>query len=126
MLIKYKATLFERAHNASSFGLEEHSWCVSAIKSALDHLHSLELAHNDLSPLNVMFTDKGEPVLLDFDTCHAVGTKLEKGGNVGEWEGIPADVFKESSIECDEKALDYLSVWLKTKCEGMKKLVSSM
>ncbi|KAH8675033.1 hypothetical protein BGZ61DRAFT_591350 [Ilyonectria robusta] len=60
VLLKYKATLFERAHDASSFGLDERSQCISAIKSALDHLHSLGLAH--LSPLNVMFTDKGEPV----------------------------------------------------------------
>lgn len=49
-----------------------------------------------------MFMDEDVPVLLDFDTCYPIGTKLQKGGRVGEWEGIPIVVFDKSSIECDK------------------------
>ncbi|KAF5654615.1 serine threonine kinase [Fusarium sp. NRRL 25303] len=115
-LFKYKSTLFERAHDPSSFGLGQREQCIAAVKSVLEHLHSLMLAHNDLSPLNVMFTDKDEPVLLDFDTCHPIGTELKKGGQIGEWQGIPHAVYKESSTECDLKALEYLDMWLRSKC----------
>jgi serine/threonine protein kinase len=125
-LFKYKTTLFELAHDASSFDLGQRDQCITAVKSALEHLHRLGLAHNDLSPLNIMFTDKGEPVLLDFDTCHPIGTTLDKGGRVGEWEGIPSAVYEESSTKCDLKALEYLDVWLKNKYQEMKDIVSNV
>ncbi|CVL04874.1 uncharacterized protein FMAN_12917 [Fusarium mangiferae] len=123
-LFKYKRTLFERAHDPSSFDLGQREQCIAAVKSALEHLHSLGLAHNDLSPLNIMFTDKDEPVLLDFDTCHPIGTELKKGGQIGEWQGIPHAVYKKSSTECDMKALEYLDMWLKSKYEEMKESVT--
>ncbi|KAF5641856.1 kinase-like domain protein [Fusarium tjaetaba] len=123
-LLKYKTTLSERAHDIS-FGLGQREKCIAAIKSVLEHLHSLGLAHNDLSPSNIMFTDKGEPVLLDFDACHPVGTELDKGGHVGDWQGISRVVYKESSTECDLKALEYLDTWLKNKYEEMKESISN-
>ncbi|CAG7557894.1 unnamed protein product [Fusarium equiseti] len=125
-LFKYSMTLFERAYDASSFGLDLRDECMTAIKSAVKHLHSLGLAHNDLSPLNIMFGKDGKPVLLDFDTCHPVGTKLDKGGNVGEWEGIASAVYKESSVECDEKALEYLEAWLQDKYKEIKEVESNL
>jgi serine/threonine protein kinase len=124
-LLKYKSTLFERAHDISSFGLGQREQCIAAVKSALEHLHSLGLSHNDLSPFNVMFTDKGEPVLLDFDTCHPVGMVLDKGGKVGDWQGISRAVYKESSTECDLKALEYLDIWLNNKYEETNESVSN-
>ncbi|PNP73731.1 hypothetical protein FNYG_12921 [Fusarium nygamai] len=123
-LLKYKTTLFERAHDVSSFDLGQREQCISIIKSALEHLHSLGLAHNDLSPFNIMVMDKGEPVLLDLDVCHPVGTELDKGGQVGDWQGISRAVYKESSTECDLKALEHLDMWLKNKYEEMKESVS--
>ncbi|CAJ0549807.1 Ff.00g034200.m01.CDS01 [Fusarium sp. VM40] len=124
-LFKYKTTLFEMAHDVS-FELGQRDKCITAIKSALDHLHTLGLAHNDLSPLNIMFTDDGEPVLLDFDTCHPIGMNLEKGGKVGEWEGIASAVYNESSVKCDLKALEHLNLWLEKKYEEMNAVVSNI
>ncbi|KAF5620147.1 3-phosphoinositide-dependent kinase [Fusarium sp. NRRL 52700] len=123
-LLKYKTTISERAHDIS-FDLSQREQCIAAVESALEHLHSLGLAHNDMSPFNIMFTDKGEPVLLDFDTYHPIETGLNKRGKVGEWQGIPRAVYKESSTECDLKALDYLDMWLKNKYEEMKESVAN-
>ncbi|KAG5752309.1 hypothetical protein H9Q72_006812 [Fusarium xylarioides] len=78
-LIKYKTTLFEHAHDISSLDFGQRDKCIAALKSTLKHLHSLRLAHNDLSPLNVMFTDKGKPILLNFNAYHPIETKLDKG-----------------------------------------------
>ncbi|EWG50967.1 hypothetical protein FVEG_16721 [Fusarium verticillioides 7600] len=124
-LLKYKSTLFERAHDISSFDLDQCKQCIAALKSALEHLHSLGLAHNDLSAFNIMFTDNGEPVLLDFDTSHPAGTVLDKGGQVSGWQGIPRALYKESSTECDLEALEYLDMWLKNNFEAMNESVSN-
>ncbi|OQE43651.1 hypothetical protein PENCOP_c003G02733 [Penicillium coprophilum] len=37
-------------------------------KSAVENLHSLRLAHNDINPDNLMVKN-GSPVLIDFDSC---------------------------------------------------------
>ncbi|KAJ5467398.1 hypothetical protein N7475_005150 [Penicillium sp. IBT 31633x] len=39
---------------------------INALKSALSHLHAQGLAHNDLSPHNVLVSQDGMPVLIDF------------------------------------------------------------
>ncbi len=92
---------------------------MQGLKAGVNHLHALGLAHNDINPLNVMFSDSGEPVLLDFDTCQPLGTELSKGGGVGEWEGIAVKQFKVSSIECDEAALEFVGKWLEQKFEEL-------
>ncbi|KAJ5501026.1 hypothetical protein N7527_012147 [Penicillium freii] len=120
-LVKYDSTMFERSFDPLSFGEEQANRCMEALEAGVQHLHSLGLAHNDLSPLNVMFSDEGEPVLIDFDTCHPIGTTLTKGGCVGEWEdGIPVAVYENSSTECDKAALEHMRMWLKKKYDGMQ------
>ncbi|KAH6970931.1 hypothetical protein BKA56DRAFT_660926 [Ilyonectria sp. MPI-CAGE-AT-0026] len=99
VLLKYKATLFERAHDASSFGLDERSY--------------LGLAHNGLSPERHVH-GQGRACSAGFRYLLSCWDEVGERWNVGEWEDIPAAVFKESSIECDEKALEYLSVWLRS------------
>ncbi|KAJ5087419.1 hypothetical protein N7456_011035 [Penicillium angulare] len=121
-LVKYNGLgLFERAYDPESFGEEQRNHCIERLKVAVQHLHDLGLAHNDLSPENVMFTDDGEPVLLDFDSCHPIGTKLIKGGQVGEFEnGIPVAKYESSSADCDNAGIEYISAWLKRKYEERK------
>ncbi|CAG7959108.1 unnamed protein product [Penicillium olsonii] len=120
-LVKYEKTLFERAFRMASFGEEEEARCIEAVEAGLQHLHSLGLAHNDLSPLNVMFTDEGKAVLIDFDACHPIGTKLIKGGSVGEWEGgLPVAVYETSSTECDHAAVQHMKNWLKKRRDDTK------
>ncbi|CAG7924489.1 unnamed protein product [Penicillium olsonii] len=121
VLVKYEKTLFERAFRMASFGEEEEARCIEAVEAGLQHLHSLGMAHNDLSPLNVMFTDEGEAVLIDFDACHPIGTKLIKGGAEGEWEGgLPVAVYETSSTECDHVAVQHMKKWLKKRRDDTK------
>ncbi|KAF7293255.1 Protein kinase domain-containing protein [Mycena chlorophos] len=58
---------------------------LEPIGAALEHLHSLGYAHNDINPRNVMLSEAGEPVLVDFDSAVKLGDKLEKG-KTPEWE----------------------------------------
>ncbi|CAG8080613.1 unnamed protein product [Penicillium salamii] len=121
-LVKYNGVgLFERAYDPESFGEEQRNRCIEGLKAAVQHLHDLGLAHNDLTPLNVMFTEDGDPVLLDFDTCHPIGTKLIKGGQVGDFEnGVPVAKYESSSADCDNAGIEYISGWLQRKYDERK------
>lgn len=51
--------------------------CLEAVKSAIDHLHSLGLTHNDITPSNIMYNDKtGVWVVTDFDSCRHIGESI--------------------------------------------------
>ncbi|KAJ5933875.1 hypothetical protein N7454_006204 [Penicillium verhagenii] len=121
-LVKYNGlSLLERANDPESFGEEQRNRCIEGLKAAVQHLHDLGLAHNDIDPMNVMLTDGGAPILLDFATCHPIGTGLIKGGEVGRWEsGIPVSTYESSSADCDNAAIEYISAWLKRKYDEGK------
>jgi serine/threonine protein kinase/Flp pilus assembly protein TadD len=41
-------------------------WIGARLADGLDHAHGLGILHNDLKPANVLLTDEGQPMLLDF------------------------------------------------------------
>lgn len=49
------------------------------VVSAVKHLHSLGLAHNDIGPHNICLDSDGRPVIVDFDSCMPFGVPLLKG-----------------------------------------------
>ena len=51
----------------------------SDVTSAVKHLHSLGLAHNDICPENICIDADGNPALVDFDSCLPFGRRLRKG-----------------------------------------------
>jgi serine/threonine protein kinase len=81
---------------------------MEAIVSAIVHLHSLNLAHNDINPENIMLDDKCRPVLIDFGSCQKEGQRVLSGGTPG-W--VIKD-FVTSSKAHDFFALGKLHVWL--------------
>ncbi|KAJ5921351.1 hypothetical protein N7466_009677 [Penicillium verhagenii] len=121
-LVKYNGlSLFQRAHGPEFLGEEQRNRCIEGLKAAVQHLHDLGLAHNDINPSNVMFTDDGAPILLDFATCNPIGTKLIKGGQVGEFEnGIAVAKYELSSADCDNAAIEHISAWLKRMYDERK------
>ncbi|KAF4994551.1 hypothetical protein FDECE_13074 [Fusarium decemcellulare] len=120
---KYKTPLIARVDDPISFTLEQRSNCIADIQAALNHLHKNQLAHNDVCPKNIMFTDKGEAVLVNLRTCAFQGDPITEGGRLGEWwNGTPMRVYEESSAECDDKALELLSAWLKGKFDMARAL----
>ncbi|KAI1494120.1 serine/threonine-protein kinase [Biscogniauxia mediterranea] len=52
---------------------------IEQLASAVDHLHIQGLAHNDISPDNIMVKD-GMPVLIDFGSCRPFGNNLQSLG----------------------------------------------
>lgn len=110
-LQRYSKSLHERLQSESSkeeFGFQQRQDCMDQIQAAATHLHSLGLAHNDISPSNILFNNTGQAVLIDFDCCAPLGDTLRKGGLVTGWKGPIAGEglkFKHSSVVCDELAI---------------------
>ncbi|KAJ4412070.1 hypothetical protein N0V82_008870 [Gnomoniopsis sp. IMI 355080] len=72
--------VLDRHHNDLKHHIEDHGRppldkvaFLSALEAALAHLHNLGLAHNDLNPANILISETGMPVLIDFDSCRPVG-----------------------------------------------------
>ncbi|KAL4783419.1 kinase-like domain-containing protein [Aspergillus varians] len=80
-----------------------------SVKSAVDYLHTLGLAHNDINPQNIMLRN-GEPVLIDFDSCQPFGKRLQSLGTEG-WYEKP---FFTSEKEHDVYSLGKLQQWIQT------------
>jgi serine/threonine protein kinase len=77
------------------------------LKSAVSHVHSLGLAHNDISPYNIMVRETAgaqpEPVLIDFGSCAPFGTP-----------GWCEEDFDTSEKEHDTYSLRKIEKWLQT------------
>ncbi|KAF2254206.1 hypothetical protein BU26DRAFT_558919 [Trematosphaeria pertusa] len=76
------------------------------IKSAVAHLHSLGLAHNDIRPNNIMVSVERRWILIDMGACKPFGQDLITSGNP-DWT--------TSSKQNDEVALCDLQIMLHHK-----------
>lgn len=109
-LKSYNKTLHERLQRETrqDFGPQQRRACMDQVEAAVAHLHSLGLAHNDISPTNIMFDDDGQAVLIDLDACAPQGTPLVKGGWTTGWKGPIAGEGLQSmrsSVACDARAI---------------------
>jgi len=107
---KYSTTLYNVIQYGvpGEFTAQQYMECIDQVEAAAAHLHSLGLAHNDISPSNIMLNNTGLAILIDFDSCAPLGSPLTKGGLVTGWKGPLVGEglqFKESSIECDKMAV---------------------
>jgi serine/threonine protein kinase len=82
--------------------------CRERIKSATDHIHDLQLAHNDLNPSNILVDDEDEVFVTDLGSCRPFGAALITTGTIG-W--IDED-FTTSERHHDETALEKIEGWL--------------
>ena len=85
----------------------------AALESAIDYLHSLGLAHNDINPGNIMVKD-GLPILIDFGSCQPYGKNLRSLGTKGWYE----ELFFTSEKKHDVYSLAKLRDWLDEPSEG--------
>lgn len=109
-LPRYSKSAHQRSQleTPDEFPLAQRMDCMDQIEAAATHLHSLGLAHNDISPSNIMFDEDGRAVLIDLDSCAPLGDALTKGGYVTGWKGPIAGEglhFTQSSAECDRLAV---------------------
>lgn len=89
-------------------GLVQKDRIMSGLRSAVDHLHTLGLAHNDINPANILLGEGGEPKLIDFGSCQPVGQHLMSCGTAGWRQGD----FYTSEAAHDEYGLELLGPWL--------------
>ncbi|KAF2106474.1 serine/threonine-protein kinase-like protein, partial [Lophiotrema nucula] len=109
VLERYPMTLKQRLENGvRGFHIER---CRSEITSAVSHLHSLGLAHNDLTPTNIMIDEHDTSVIIDLGSCQPFGCKLITAGTRG-WID---EEFDHSAQGHDEGALRKLQTWLETQ-----------
>ena len=82
--------------------------CMERIKSAIDHMHDLQFAHNDLNPSNILVDGEDEVFIADLGSCRPFGAALITTGTVG-WidEG-----FTISERHHDQAALEKIEGWL--------------
>jgi serine/threonine protein kinase len=83
--------------------------CLDGIKSGVSHLHKLGLAHNDLTPENIMVSEDDTPIIVDHGSCQPFGHDLITTGTPG-WID---ENFTTSAQQHDESALEKLEAWLK-------------
>lgn len=107
VLDRYPSTLQHRLQksNTRHFDIEN---CMNKLTSAVSHLHSLGVAHNDLTPMNVMVDEWDNPIIIDLGSCQPFGARLITAGTPG-W--IDED-FTTSAREHDQSALDKIRAWL--------------
>ncbi|KAM4057287.1 kinase [Hirsutella rhossiliensis] len=87
---------------------------LEGLKGAIDHLHSLGLVHNDITPANIMFNEDGKMVLVDFDSCRWLGEDLHGEGGPGTkrthgWHDPKVTITSKKS---DIDAFTELGTWL--------------
>jgi serine/threonine protein kinase len=89
---KYAETLDDRLQDGRFVDTDSY---LRHIKAGIDHLHTLDIVHNDIHLDNVMFadTDGDVPVIIDFDSCAIRGLplppkrgQLPKGARTAEFE----------------------------------------
>lgn len=74
-------------YNEPNFGTVDKKKLFAQLESAINHLHSLGMAHNDINPHNIMIKDSA-PILIDFGSCQLYGKRLQSLGSPGWSEGI--------------------------------------
>ncbi|KAK2762585.1 hypothetical protein FQN54_000758 [Arachnomyces sp. PD_36] len=86
---------------------------VDEVQSAVDSLHAIGPAHNDINPGNIMIKDGDGgakmPVLIDFGSCGPFGKNLQSCGSPGWFE----EDFNTSERKHDEYSMGVLREWMK-------------
>lgn len=84
---------------------------LEGIMSAIKHIHSIGLVHNDINPANIMIDEKGTLVLIDFDSCRFIGESLRhtEAKRTHQWHDPSVNVALEKN---DLDALRNLRIWL--------------
>jgi hypothetical protein len=99
---------FAKAEPAIFKGRINKEAFMSDIRAALDHIHALGWAHNDLKPDNIMFGEGNKAVLIDFGSCQPFGSRLMSCGTPGWYE----KEFYLSDKSHDEYSFKMLGPWL--------------
>lgn len=95
-------------HDASCF---DEQVFERELRSAIEHIHGLGLAHNDLNPSNIGLDEQDHPVIIDWGSCKGFGEELLSAGTPG-WIEDDYDISKK---EHDLLAIDKLVKWVEAQ-----------
>ena len=111
VLDRLPATLSQRVGtNPQDFDIKS---CMEKLTNAVEYLHSLGRAHNDINPHNIMVTDHDEPVLIDLESCLPLGAETTCGGTPG-W--VDKNYKTVSTKRHNEVALRKVREWMVARC----------
>lgn len=84
---------------------------LKGIFTAIKHLHSLGIVHNDINPANIMLDKDGRLVLNDFDSCRYIRESLSNTGTkrTHQWHDPSVDLSLEKNDLDDFRELN---IWL--------------
>lgn len=99
-----------------AFDFDEQGF-ENKLRSAIEHIHGLGLAHNDLNPTNIALDERDHPIVIDWGSCKKFGEGLLSAGTPGWIE----DDFDISKKEHDLLAIDKIMKWVKTRKEEQAK-----
>ncbi|KAL6859883.1 hypothetical protein ACO1O0_003907 [Amphichorda felina] len=85
LLERHDMTLQQYVFEPRLGELDKDKFC-QGVESAVQYLHGLGLAHNDIDPNNIMIKDD-QPILIDFGSCQPVGKRLQSMGTPGWCDG---------------------------------------
>jgi hypothetical protein len=95
---------------------------IAALGEALDYAHHRDVVHRDLKPSNIMFTESGEPVIVDFGLAKLLEITVSENRYTGEStvSGTPAYMAPEqlmgerATAASDRYSLALIAYWLLT------------
>jgi serine/threonine protein kinase len=85
---------------------------IKSLRSAIEHLHTLGFAHNDLNPSNILVAEDGSPILIDFGSVRKIGEKLPTSRGTKGWIDCEMKDDTTSDTKHDLFALNKLRSWL--------------
>lgn len=108
VLDRHPVTLQYRLDGPQNFNAK---LCINSITSGVQHLHSLGLAHNDLTPMNILIDEHDTPIIADLGSCQPFGKDLITAGTPG-WID---EEFTTSERRHDEIGLSKIRTWLEER-----------
>ncbi|MCE9595848.1 MAG: SUMF1/EgtB/PvdO family nonheme iron enzyme [Planctomycetes bacterium] len=76
--------------------VEQAAWITAKLADALDHAHQHGVIHRDVKPHNVLISEEGEPMLVDFGLAKdLVDQSLSKSGEIA---GTPCYMSPEQAL----------------------------
>jgi formylglycine-generating enzyme required for sulfatase activity len=123
--VEFGSLIAKRAEKGQPFTEEELRGLTERLLDALSYLHDRGIYHRDLKPGNILITNEGVPVLIDFGSArqrlsersmtvvesagYTPFEQLQSRGNVGPWSDLYAlggTLFKALTGETPPKAND--------------------
>ncbi|KPM41996.1 hypothetical protein AK830_g4582 [Neonectria ditissima] len=110
VLDRYRDDL--NGHLKNGHTIQDKELFMKSLESAIHHFHSLGWAHNDLNPTNILVTEDGKPVLIDFGSARRIGEKLSTSRGTKDWIDCEMKDYTTSETRHDTFALTKIRSWL--------------